>query len=262
MPYGSGPTTDFRLRVAMGLVDGYAAVNKFGHNPEVLTGTDPEDIWAGGGMYAFYPTTAQTVQAVSDSAEDGVGGTGALAIQVYGLGTDWTLQDETVVMDGVTPVVLQNQYIRMFRTVVLTAGTNDTNVGNILIGVAGGDVGIYVAADDGQTQQGIYTVPAGYTAFFLKGYTAISKGGGSQAVAAQFKWRARPNNGTNGAWATKGQIECVSSGSGTWQYEYGVPSGPIPEKTDVRLECTEVTATVGVVGGFDLMLVRNDLVGA
>ena len=79
MPYGHGSTTDFMLRVAMGLVPGYLSVNKFGHNSEITTGTDPEDLWAGGAMYEFFPTTAQTVQAVSDSAEDGVAGTGGLA---------------------------------------------------------------------------------------------------------------------------------------------------------------------------------------
>ena len=54
--------------VAFGDVDGYKIVNKFGHNPAVAAGG--EDIWAGGGTYAFYPTNAQVVSAVSDSAAD------------------------------------------------------------------------------------------------------------------------------------------------------------------------------------------------
>ena len=146
----------------------------------------------------------------------------------------------------------------MFRSVVLTAGSAGTNIGNLNIRIASaGATGAYIAADDGQTQQAIYTIPNNQTGYFLKGYVGISKGGGATVYAAEFKWKARPNNGVTGAWATKGQIECITHGSSWWQYEYGAPAGPLPEKTDIRIECTEVTGTVGVVGGYDILLVED-----
>jgi hypothetical protein len=253
-------TKEFYLEVAKGNIDGHTAINKFGRNPDVTTAADPEDVWGGGGIYAFYPTTAQSMEAVSSDDEDGGAGTdtGALTMQVYGLDSNWDEQDETVTLNGTTIVNLTKTYIRMYRAVVLTAGSTNSNVGNITIRIAaGGTTGAYIAAGDGQTQQAIYTIPNNRTGYFIKGYVGISKGGGSAAQSADFKWKARANNGTNGAWQTKGQIECLTSGSSWWQYEYGIPAGPLPEKTDIRLECTEVTATLGVVGGFDILLVED-----
>jgi hypothetical protein len=43
---------DFLIEVAKGNVAGHAIVNKFGRNPDVDTGTDPEDVWTQGGVWA------------------------------------------------------------------------------------------------------------------------------------------------------------------------------------------------------------------
>ncbi len=42
---------DFLTEVALGVVPGYAVGTKFGRNPEIDTGTTPEDVWIGGGIY-------------------------------------------------------------------------------------------------------------------------------------------------------------------------------------------------------------------
>jgi hypothetical protein len=65
------------------------------------------------------------------------------------------------------------------------------------------------------------------------------------------------NNGVNGAWLVQGEIGCVNSGSSHWQYEYGIPAGPLPEKTDIRIELTTASAIFDAVGGYDLLLVDN-----
>ena len=168
------------------------------------------------------------------------------------------LADETVTLNGTTPVTLTKQYIRMFRGIILTAGSNETNVGNVTVEDSdNGQVAIYIAADDGQTQQAIYTIPAGYRGWFIKGYVGISDSAKTTIQGVGFKWKARANNGTNGAWATKGQIENITYGSSWFQYEYGIPAGPLPGKTDIRMECFSVTDTFGVVGGFDILLVQE-----
>jgi hypothetical protein len=43
-------------------------MNKYGHNESVSPG--PEDVWGGGGIYDFYFTTNQTVEAVSTDVND------------------------------------------------------------------------------------------------------------------------------------------------------------------------------------------------
>ena len=246
----------FLVAVASGQVSGYSAVNKFGHNPTVATGD--EDLWAGGGFYGFYPTNAQSMSIVSSSVGDDTSSTGAHTVIVYGLDANWLETSETATMDGTTSVALTNTYRRMYRGIVLTIGTSASNVGNITVTNSAGDVAIYIAADDGQTQQAIYTIPAGKTGYFLKGYVGVSDGGNAASrESAQFKWKARLNNGTTGAWQTKGQIECINDGGSWWQYEYGAPSGPLAAKTDIRLECTESSATLGVVGGYDILLIDD-----
>jgi len=258
---GTTQQKDFYLKVAMGEVAEYSSANKFGHNPSATTG---DDVWHGGGKYEFYPTSAVSVDIKSSDADDDDGDTGARTCVIYGLDENWEEQtSEVITLNGTSEVAIAGTWMRIFRLIVLTAGSTGTNEGLITVqnvGAAGGlsdnTVGISVGAGDGQTQQSIYTVPAGKTAYFVKGYVGLADDDKNGEVA-EFQWQARPNNGVTGAWAVKGEMGCNSGGSGNWQYEYGVPAGPIPEKTDIRIRVVGATATLGVVGGYDLVLKDN-----
>jgi len=246
---------DIYFDIAKGNIPGHSSINKFGHNPAVAT--TGEDVWSGGGTYAFYPDTARVMEIVSDSAADADAGTGAWTVMLYGLDSNWLEINETVTLDGTTPVLLTNRYIRMYRAVVMTAGSYEINKGDIAIrDTSDTPIGAYIAADDGQTQQAIYTVPAGKSAYFIKGYVAVQNDDKNGNDAA-FKWKARPNNGGDGAWQTKGHIALINIGSSWWQYRYGIPAGALPEKTDIKIECYETSATSGATGGFDLILVDD-----
>lgn len=246
---------DIYLDIAKGNIPGHSSINKFGHNPAVAT--TGEDVWSGGGDYAFFPDTAKVMEIYSDSAVDSSGGAGAWTVIVYGLDSNWLEINETVTLEGRDSVVLAKRYIRIYRAIVYTAGSYKTNKGSITIqDTAGGVVGAYITAGDGQTQQAIYTVPAGKTAYFIKGYAAMENDDKNGADAT-FVWKTRWRNGGNGAWAVKGQIELINIGSSWWQYQYGVPSGGLPEKTDIKMECIKTSATSGATAGFDLILVDN-----
>ena len=158
-------------------------------------------------------------------------------------------------MDGQTPVALTNTYRRMFRGVVATIGTAESNVGNLTVTNAAGTVAVYINADEGQTQHTIYTIPAGKKGLFVTGYVGMGNDD-KNGVDCTMQWQARPNNGVHGAWATKGQISLVNIGSSWWQYEYGVPAGVLPAKTDIRIRVSAVNGdtTVDAVGGYDLLL--------
>jgi len=260
---GTTQEKDFFLKVAMGEVSGMSGVNKFGHN---LATTSGDDVWGGGGVYGFYPTSAVSIDIKSDDAADDGSpvGTGARTCIIYGLDENWDEKtSETITLNGTTEVAIAGTWMRIFRLIVLTAGSHGTNAGNLTVqcvgaggGLADNTIGIYVNDDDGQTQQSIYCIPNGKQAYFLKGYVGMSDDDKNGEVA-EFQWMARPNNGTTGAWAVKGEMSVNSLGAGHWQYEYGVPSGPIPEKTDIRIKVSRATATLGVVAGFDLILVDN-----
>lgn len=248
------PATDYYMEVARGNVPGQSSINKFGNNPSTNAG---DDIWGGGGTYAFYPTTAQSMDIVSTSTADDTGGTGAIKVVVEGLDSNWEVQTETVTLNGQTPVNLTNTYIRMYRAYVYEAGSSDSNVGDITVEIYDDTTtAIFIGADGGQTQHAIYTVPAGKSAYFIKGYVGISTST-KTAENAVFRWKMRLNNGLNSAWLTQGEIGLVNLGAGYWQYEYGVPAGTIPEKTDIKIELTSASDTFTTVGGFDLILIDN-----
>jgi hypothetical protein len=179
------------------------------------------------------------------------------------LGVNWEEVSETVTLTGTAPVQLTQTFVRMFRGFVLEAGATNTNAGVITAyaradgsGLTAGDVGIYIAAGDGQTQHAIYTVPAGKTAYFMKGYVGLSTGEKFQEDGT-FQWLMKINNGFNGAWLVQGEAGLTSLGTNYWIYEYGIPAGPIPEKTDIRIALVAASVEFNTVGGFDLVLIDN-----
>ena len=137
-----------------------------------------------------------------------------------------------------------DEYLRVFRMRVLTAGTNETNVGNITASIGGTDIA-RISADAGQTLMGIYTVPAGYTAFLKKFQASISK---NQEATVQF----RTKTFNNGAWQVKGQFGTFAN---IIEYDYTIPLR-IEEKTDIQFRAKAgATSEMGVV--FDLLLQKH-----
>jgi hypothetical protein len=188
--------------------------------------------------------------------------TGAGVIHIEGLtdsgGGVWDVATETIVMNGQTDVAITKTFVRLYRGFVLHAGSSSANEGDITVEVdATTNAGVFITTGDGQTQQAIYTVPSGKTGYFMKGYVGIgSRANPAASASAVFTWRARINNGATGVFAIKGQVEVMTTANQFWIYEYGVPVA-IPEKSDILIRCDSTSATVGVIGAFDLILVDN-----
>ncbi|GAG85514.1 unnamed protein product, partial [marine sediment metagenome] len=73
-----------------------------------------------------------------------------------------------------------------------------------------------------------------------------------------FRWLLRVNAfGPGGAWLVQGEAGLTNLGSNWWIYDYGVPAGPIPEKSDIRIELTAGSTTFDTVAGFDLILIDD-----
>lgn len=244
---------NFLVEVAKGNVPGHSIVNKYGHNGSAEAG---DDVWSGDGAYAFFPTNGQAVWAQSTSAADDIASTGCYSVIFYGLNSSWALANETVELDGTTPVALTNTYLRMFRGICLAVQGAESNVGTITVTNSAGTVAINIAAGDGQTQQAIYTVPEDHRALFIKGYVGLANSD-KNGQGGSFVQQMRVNNGASGAWQTKGQIGLLNIAQSYWQYSYGAPAGPIPERTDIRLRLKTAEATMDTVGGFDLLLIED-----
>jgi hypothetical protein len=129
-------------------------------NPDVDTGTIPETIWSAGGLYTF-PAAAAATTIVSGSANDAAAGTGARTVLVEGLLAGYVFNSETVTLNGMTPVALASNYLRINKMTVMTAGTGQTNAGAIDCQI-GGTTANYISVGKSISQNGFYTVPANY----------------------------------------------------------------------------------------------------
>lgn len=160
---------EFYLEVTRGNVDGQAMVGVVAQNDAITTSFT--DMWAGGGQLV-YPTSAESLEIVSGSANDTSAGTGARTVVVNSLDASYNEQSQTVTLNGTTPVALTGTHFRTNRMFAATAGTVSQN------GVAAGDITLRVAsagATRGVIKAGKtgamsshYTVPLGKTAVFLQ----------------------------------------------------------------------------------------------
>lgn len=87
---------DSEIGVGSGLFRGISIVNISGLNSDVDFGSVPEDIWEGGGVYTGFPSSAETIEVFSGSANDSSAGTGARTALLLGLDTNYNEISETI----------------------------------------------------------------------------------------------------------------------------------------------------------------------
>ena len=249
--YGrNDPFGEFGLNVAMGKIPGLSTEFKFGRS--VAVGTTESVIWDGGGNYTFL-TVAEKMDVVSDDVNDDAVGTGARTIVVFGLDTNFEKIQELVIMDGTNIVTTNASFIRVFRVLVLTSGTNDpindANKGNITI--TGHDSSILQAKiliNNGQTLMGIYTVPAGKTAYVTGATLSCSQG-----KDCLFKAKFRNGPTSEYAFSVKFSLDLYqNSYFGTF-----VTPMRLPEKTDAGWTAQTTVGTIAAVVSFGMILKDN-----
>ena len=158
-------------------------VNKFGTNADIDIAGGNEVVAAFGGTLAIM-TTADTLDIVSSSTADDVGGTGATLLLLQGIDASYLAVEEYITMDGVTPVTSVNSYLGINRAVVVASGTGDANAGIITIDDTSNAVGVQASIPVGAsvTQQCIYHTPISKTLNleFLMVSAIRLAGGGAQ----------------------------------------------------------------------------------
>jgi len=197
-------------------------------------GADTGDVYYNGAAVADMPlqTTAAAVELVSDSVQDDMllGGTGAWTVMVAGLDENYNVATETFIMDGAVEVVGTQLFIRVLGIIVLTAGTNETNVGNIDIqAVGGGQVWDRVIAGEGRNQHSLITVPANKT-FHIVHWAFTS----NALVAQTFNIMVRSYGG---AWIVQERRFTYFGGSVGEVVPVQI-AGPILPKTDIKMRVT------------------------
>ncbi len=165
------PMTDPRFLIPLGVYEGITASNHFGSNPVV--GTSYEIIREAGGGHTWL-SAAAVHDVTSSSTNDTSDGTGIRTVLLTGLDANYNVITETVTMNGTTTVNTSASFLRINEAHGVSAGSNETNVGDIYITETGGAFTAGVPDDLDlvqekipvgftQSESTIFTIPAGFT---------------------------------------------------------------------------------------------------
>jgi len=229
------------LGVAAGHYDGLDYINKFGAVP-AMSQNESGTIWdindTNYPWSSFASASTLTVDRASASDAD-------KQVYIEGLDANYHPINETVTLTNATGNATTQSFIRVYRAFI-TNGSAD-NVGNIDIKVSSTIVG-RITAGKSQTLMAIYTVPAGYTGYVLKG-TATCQAG-ADATGDMFV-----RYGGESSFRIAHPFE-VSGGGGEYTYDFPIPM-PIPEKSDIDVRADVRSNNARITAVFDILLERN-----
>ena len=108
---------------------------------------------------------------------DSAGDTGIKIVEVHGLDANWAEQSELVATNGVTPVALASNYIRVNSEHAMFVGSNGVAEGNVDVRITATPASIInrVGIGENRSLQCLLTVPAGMT-LYLTDWLASASG--------------------------------------------------------------------------------------
>lgn len=240
---------DFPLRVAANRVAGVSLENQFGFNPTVVSNV-LVDIWYGGGILSHL-STAETMDMASTSADDDAGGIGAQSVILFGVDNNYSPIQETVTLDGLTPVTTLNSFLRINNMKVDTVGSSSMNAG-IITATATSSATLQdsIAPNMGTDFNSHYTIPAGYYGFVCSWVL------GARSFD-QFELDFQLRN-LNGAWTTLNRLDSTFA---AYQQQF-LCSLVIPPKADIRVQARQISANPAsiVATTYDMYIVKEELV--
>jgi len=226
--------TDFYTEVAKGNVEGHSVIHKFGS--AVLTST--QRVITQTGTYET-PTAPVTLEILSDDANDTAAGIGAQQVMIIGLDLNYEEISFTAEMNGVTPVTLDADLIRLYRWYVNRSGSyadaaTSSHVGVLSIQVSGGgtvwDIMPNTPLPYGQSSIGAYTVPKGKTGYLLSKQIFVDS---TKSADIFFFKRDHADDVTPPYSGTRRLIENEVGVAGTLTMNFRSPKGPFIGPCDV-----------------------------
>ena len=232
------------MEVSRGSISGAVRVHKFGYNPDIDTGTDPEDVWDYGTLYPFLAAAA-TLYASSSSGSD------TFEFTVQGLDADWNEQEAVVTLTGQDQVALPGTWIRVNRCFndTGTAAVGDVYIAEQSLGgdLVGGvpqtatKVKAKVGVGNEQTLMCVYSVPAGKTLFLYHWYLSVMGLGGGTWLSGNSALDAGlfvRNFGK--VFRIKERVGVINKGDTIFDHHYQFPE-LIPQKSDVVIRVIATT---------------------
>jgi len=249
-----GTTEPFYLQVARNQISFHKSNFKFGFNADVDDLL--ETVWAQGGLYS-YLSSASVLKVSSSSTADTSAGTGARTVELSGLDTNYDEISETVTLNGQTAVNTTNEFLRINRMVIRSAGSGEQNAGVIYAGTGTVTTGVpankyaTIAIGDNQTLMALWTVPRGYTAYLLQTDITVATTQNNKYCTVHLV--ARP----------EGEVfqikdKFVKAESSVHQ-GYTIPL-KFEEKTDIEVRAIgdSAGADIAISAGLDFIYIQND----
>lgn len=228
------------INIARGLVTDTFAVHKFGAVPSMSTahtGTiwDIDD--------TLYPWSAFDTPGVLSIPAVDADDNGA-TVTVQGLDDNFNQIEESFTVSSSGATTGNKTFARVYRAYFTDGATNadDINVQR------GGVTVLRITEGKAQTLMAVYTVPAGYTGYIMKGTASIEYGG--DATIDMF---VRYFGQTSFRIGHSGEV----AGTGMpYTYEFAVPVA-IPEKSDIDVRASVRSNNSRVTAAFDIILVKD-----
>lgn len=253
----SGRYEPFELQVARGQISWHKRLFQFGTNTAVGTGFST--LWPGGGTLYAYPSAATVLKISSANANDAAAGTGARTVVVNGLDADYNEISETVILNGQTAVNTVNSYLRFGEILVLTAGSGGTAAGILYAGVGTVTAGVpatiygYVTVGYNVSEQALWTVPAGYTAYITS--CTWTSANTTANIAVTGSLNIRP---LGGVFTVQSTCKMLAGNSFDRHFDTAFA---VPEKSDIEMRAASSTAGSSVTGEFHVIYIQNDANG-
>ena len=236
------------IRLPMGLLgvsanhyDGLSHVHKFGAVPAMSqnnTGTiwDVNDTVYPWASFASAGTLSVPAVNASDNGK---------TIRIIGLNASYDLIEEVVTVSSAGATATTSSFIRVVEAFITNGSA--TNVADINV-QKGGVTVMRITAEKAVSHAAIYTVPAGYTAYIMKGVASCQSGADATGdMYVRYFGEASFRVGHS--------FE-VSGAGGEYMYEFSIPLR-IPEKSDIDVRASVRSNNARLTAAFDMLLERD-----
>lgn len=200
-----------------------------------------------------YPNGIQ-LRIVSDSANDTSNGTGIRTLRIVYLDVNYDIQNEIIIMNGLTPVnTIATNIQRIYWMSTITAGANGVAVGNIsLQNLAGTITYEYIKASENKSLTCHFTIPKDTTGYVL----AWQVSGKKQTMSIRFRAAADPYTGelTPGIFTFRSIVDLYDSASGLLT---PLIPGKFLAKTDLKISAIGDVGGGDAAGTFQMVCIRN-----
>ena len=232
-----GGSEPFELQVARGQIPGHTPVNVLCEVPSMSVNTTGT-VWDVNDT--LYPWSAWDTPGTLSVARVNAGDADKNVI-IRGLDANFLPITETVTLTAASGNTTTQIFSRIYA-----ARMNGTsvNLGAVTI-TRGGTTVARINTGTGETLMGVYTVPAGVTAYLHQGVMTIQDGGDATGT---FFYRVPDDRFVIGH-----RFEVASS---EYQYAFTYPL-PIPERSDLEVRAAVRTNNSRVTAAFDMVLIKN-----